>query len=169
MEDIVGPRVRLLFVGFNPSLKSGQTGHHYAGRGNEFWRLLHAAGLTPVPLSPEQDRQLLEFGIGSTNLVARPTRDAAELSRAELRAGVPRLQRLSAQIGPAVVAYTGKGVYLAASGRSTAPWGRQPEGLLPPTADFVVPSPSGLVRMTFAAKLEHYTALADYVRELACG
>jgi len=166
VKDIVGPGVRLLFVGFNPGLRSGETGHHYAGRGNEFWRLLEAAGLTPVLLSPEHDRRLLAFGIGSTNLVARPTREAAELSRAELRAGVPRLARIAAEFRPAIIAYTGKGVFLAASGRSAAPWGRQADALFPPAVDFVLPSPSGLVRMTFAAKLRHYAALRDCLREL---
>jgi TDG/mug DNA glycosylase family protein len=167
MQDILGPGIQLLFVGFNPSLKSAETGHHYAGRGNEFWRLLHAAGLTPLLLKPDEDRELLRFGIGSTNLVKRPTRDAAELSRAELRAGAPRIAALVRSLRPRIVAYTGKGVYIAAAARSSAAWGLQPERLFPPAFDFVVPSPSGLVRMTFEQKLQHYRALRRSIEQSA--
>lgn len=163
MPDILGAPLRVLFVGFNPSTRSGQTGRHYAGRGNQFWRLLAGAGLVPRLLVPEEDQTLLRWGLGSTNLVARPTATAAELSRDELRAGVPRLRGIVEACRPAVVAYTGKGVYLAATGQAQAGWGVQPQRLFPPAADFILPSPSGLVRMSFDAKLQWYRALADLV------
>ena len=70
MRDILAPDLRVLFIGFNPGLRSGSSGHHYAGRGNQFWRRLHAAGLTPVLLEPSEDRELLCYAIGSTNLVS---------------------------------------------------------------------------------------------------
>lgn len=163
MPDILAAPLRVLFVGFNPGTRSGQTGHHYAGRGNQFWRLLAASGLTPRLLAPAEDRTLLAWGLGSTNLVARPTATAAELSRGELRAGVPRLGAIVRTCGPAVVAYTGKGVYVAASGQARAGWGAQPGRLFSHAVDFVLPSPSGLVRMPFEAKLQWYQALADVV------
>ncbi|MDX9875604.1 MAG: mismatch-specific DNA-glycosylase [Spongiibacteraceae bacterium] len=163
--DVLGEALRVLFVGFNPSLRSEAIGHPYAGRGNHFWRLLAAAGLTPAQLAPTDSAHMLASGLGSTNLVERATASAAELSRSELRAGVPRLRDIVHHTQPRVVAYTGKGVYLAASGRSRAPWGKQDEALFPGSIDFVLPSPSGLVRMTFAEKLVWYQALAQTLAE----
>jgi double-stranded uracil-DNA glycosylase len=160
MRDILAPDLQILFVGFNPGLRSGNSGHHYAGRGNQFWRLLFAAGLTPVLLDPSKDRELVRYGLGSTNLVARPTRTAQELARTELRAGVPRLREVVSECRPRVIAYTGKAVYLGAAGRADAAWGLQPDRLFPPTQDVVVPSPSGLVRLRFAEKLRYYSELA---------
>jgi len=160
MRDILARDLRILFVGFNPSLRSGRSGHHYAGPGNQFWRLLHAAGLTPVVLDPGEDRRLVRYGLGSTNLVSRPTRSAQELTHAELRAGVPRLREVVSECRPRVVAYTGKRVYLVAAGRSDAAWGLQQTRLFPPANDVVLPSPSGLVRLTFAEKLRYYVELA---------
>ena len=159
LKDVVPPRLRLLLVGCNPSLRSGATGHHYAGPGNQFWVLLHAAGLTSERLAPSDGLRLAEFGIGSTNLVSRPTRAAADLTRAELAAGTPRLRRMVQRHRPAIVAYTGKGVYLAAARLGSAGWGLQPARLFPPAADFVLPSPSGLVRMRFEEKLAWYREL----------
>jgi TDG/mug DNA glycosylase family protein len=166
VEDILGPDLRVLFVGFNPSLRSGVTGRHYAGRGNQFWALLAAAGLTPRRLNPAEDRAMLDFGLGSTNLVSRPTATAAELSRRELREGVPRLRMIVAQARPLAVAYTGKGVYLAATAAAAAPWGLQAAPLFPTAADFVLPSPSGLARLRFEEKLVWYRALREMVGSL---
>lgn len=160
LPDILAAGLRLLFVGFNPSPRSAELGHHYAGRGNEFWRLLAASGLTPRLLRPEEDRKLLCWGLGLTNLVARPTAGSSDLSRAELRAGLPRLREVVQVHKPDVIAYTGKGVYLAASGKSSALWGLQAVSLFAGVHDVVLPSPSGRVRMSFADKLEHYRALA---------
>jgi TDG/mug DNA glycosylase family protein len=156
LPDIVAPGLDCLFVGFNPGLRSGALGHHYAGRGNQFWRLLADAGLTPRLYRPEEDVTLPAIGLGSTNLVARATASAADLTRAELRGGVPRLARIVAFVRPRVLAYTGKGVYLAATGLSDAPWGVQDRGLFDGVADVVVPSPSGLARLPFEEKLHWF-------------
>ncbi|QCN97643.1 mismatch-specific DNA-glycosylase (plasmid) [Azospirillum argentinense] len=156
IPDIIAPGLNALFVGFNPGTRSGQLGHNYAGRGNQFWKLLAEAGLTPRLLRPEEDRLLPEFGLGSTNLVARATPSAADLSRAELRGGVPRLRALVAEVRPRVIAYTGKGVYLAAADRDRAEWGVQPDSLFDGPVDVVLPSPSGLARLPFAEKLRWF-------------
>ncbi len=163
LTDIVAPDLDCLFVGFNPGLRSGALGHHYAGRGNQFWKLLAAAGLTPRLMRAEEDGRLPTFGLGSTNLVQRATASAAELSRAELRAGVPRLARMVAWVRPAVLAYTGKGVYLAATGLADAPWGVQETSLFDGIADVVAPSPSGLARLPFDEKLRWYQAAKDEI------
>ena len=161
IPDIVAPGLRVLFCGFNPGTRSGAIGHNYAGRGNQFWRLLAESGLTPRPLAPEEDRTMLRFGLGSTNLVARATPSAADLTRAELRAGAGPLRALVEAYRPRIVAYTGKGVYLAAAGIDRAEWGEQPAGLFDGVIDFVVPSPSGLARLPYAEKLRWFTALAE--------
>jgi TDG/mug DNA glycosylase family protein len=164
VPDILAPGMRVLFVGFNPGTRSGRIGHNYAGPGNQFWRLLHAAGLTPRQLRPEEDRSMVQWGLGSTNLVARATPGAADLTRGELAAGAPRIGRIVAQYRPKVVAYTGKGVYLPASGRDRADWGLQPDSLFPPAVDVVLPSPSGLARLPFEEKLRWYRVVRELIR-----
>lgn len=167
LPDIVAPGIAVLFVGFNPGLRSGALGHHYAGRGNQFWRLLAAARLTPRLLPAEQDHTLPSHGLGSTNLVMRATATAADLSRAELRAGVPRLRQIVEAIRPRILAYTGKGVYLAASGLADAPWGIRESGLFDGVLDIVVPSPSGLARMPFEDKLRWYRMVKEEADRLS--
>jgi TDG/mug DNA glycosylase family protein len=163
IRDVLGPGLEILIVGFNPGLRSGVTGHHYAGRGNQFWRLLAESGLTPRLLRPDESHLLPDFGLGLTNLVARPTASAADLAPGELRAGVPRLRELVERWRPGAVAYTGKGVYLAAAGRTRASWGLQADRLFGEALDFVLPSPSGLVRLSFEEKLGWYRELAGRV------
>ncbi|WP_230532406.1 mismatch-specific DNA-glycosylase [Microvirga roseola] len=159
LPDVIGPGLQVLFVGFNPSTRAALLGHHYAGRGNQFWRLLGAAGLTPRTFRPDEDRQVVEYGLGLTNLVARPTRTAANLTRAELQAGAPHIARIVAVHQPIVIAYTGKGVYTAAAAVAQAPWGAQPGSLFGGPVDYVLPSPSGLARMPFEQKLSWYRGL----------
>lgn len=156
IPDIIARGLDVLFVGFNPGTRSGLLGHNYAGRGNQFWKLLAESGLTPRLLRPEEDRLLPAFGLGSTNLVARATPSAADLSRAELRGGVPRLRALIVEFQPRVIAYTGKGVYLAAADRDRADWGVQPDSLFGGPVDVVLPSPSGLARLPFEEKLRWF-------------
>ncbi len=103
-------RPRVLFVGINPSLRSAEVGHHFAGPGNPFWRLLHAAKLVPERLTYEDDARLPEWRLALTNIVARATREAAELSREEFEEGRRRLARLIAQVQPDVVAFVGSTV-----------------------------------------------------------
>src|SRR5690348_14525543 len=87
LRDVLAKRPRVLLVGINPGLRSGATGHHFAGRGNPFWRLLYAAKLTPDLLTADEDQRLAEFGIALTNICARTTRTAAELTARELSHG----------------------------------------------------------------------------------
>src|SRR5258705_8083933 len=96
-------RPRILFVGINPSLRSAEVGHHFAGPGNPFWRLLAAAGLVPEGLGFAADRGLPALGLGLTNIVPRATRAAAELMPAEYTAGRRILARKIGRARPAVV------------------------------------------------------------------
>src|SRR3954464_11029170 len=84
IRDVIGPKLDVLFCGINPGLYSGATGHHFARPGNRFWPALHGAGFTPRLLKPWENEELLRYGCGITNLVARTTATAAELSKEEL-------------------------------------------------------------------------------------
>ena len=143
VPDLIGPGLRILFVGINPGLTSGETGHHFARPGNRFWPTLHRAGLTPRRLEPHEGEQLLALGIGITNFSDRVTRTAAELSRDELRAGAARLEQLVAEHRPGTVAVVGITAYRDAFDRPKAAMGPQPEpiGGRPVV---VLPNPSGL-------------------------
>lgn len=149
VPDLLGPRTRLLFVGINPGLWSGATGAHFARPGNRFWPALLAAGITghlvdpAAGLDPADRRHLEERGLGITNLVERATANAGELTAAELRAGVGRLEALVREHRPAVVAVAGITAYRTAFRRPRAAPGRQAEGLAGAEL-WVVPNPSGL-------------------------
>ena len=143
IPDVIGPGLRVLFCGINPSLYSAAIGHHFGRPGNRFWPALHAAGLTPRLFSPYEDRQLLSLGLGLTNLVARATAAADELGEDELRLGRRRLERKVRRHRPARVAVLGVTAYRTAFGRPPAVLGPQPEAL-GPAAVWVLPNPSGL-------------------------
>jgi double-stranded uracil-DNA glycosylase len=166
LPDLLAPGLRLLFVGYNPSVRSARVGHYYARRNNRFWDLLAASGLTAERLAFTQDVTLPARGIGITDLVKRPTRAAALLTRAELRAGAGRLRALLRTWRPRVACYNGKGVYLQAAGLRQAAWGRQPTSLVDGCVDFVVPSPSGLATIPFAEKTAWYVQLRQTMEEM---
>lgn len=143
MPDVIAPGLRVLFCGINPGLYSGATGHHFARPGNRFWPVLHRAGFTPRTLAPCEERELLDWGYGITNLVARATATAAELCKEEFVAGARRLERKVKRYRPAWVAVVGIGAYRAAFGRSKAVIGRQPERI-GAAGLWLLPQPSGL-------------------------
>jgi TDG/mug DNA glycosylase family protein len=154
----------LLFCGYNPSLTSGQTGHHYAHPGNRFWRVLFASGITDRLYAPEEDASLLDRGIGFTNLCSRPTRRADELGREEIRIGADDLSGRLQRYRPRAVAYTGIGVYRWFRATSKVHWGIQPDSAVQGVTDVVVPSPSGLNRMRFEELVDHYRVLEPWVK-----
>src|SRR5262245_58346520 len=114
VRDVIAPRLRVLFCGINPGLYSGATGHHFARPGNRFWPTLYQAGFTPRLLHPSEERELLTFGYGITNLVARATATADELYSEELVAGQRRLKAKVKRFQPQVVAMLGIGSYRVA-------------------------------------------------------
>jgi TDG/mug DNA glycosylase family protein len=143
VPDLIRSGLRVLFCGINPGLYSAATGHHFARPGNRFWPALHAGGFTPRIVDPWEEGELLELGLGITNLVARATAAAAELTSAELVAGRRRLERKVTRYGPAWVAVLGVGAYRAGFRRPEARLGRQPERL-GPAGLWLLPNPSGL-------------------------
>jgi TDG/mug DNA glycosylase family protein len=159
VPNVVGPSLAVLFCGINPSLWSGATGQHFARPGNRFWPALHAAGFTPRLLHPSEQDLLPHCRIGITNLVNRATARAAELSRAELRAGAERLAALVARTRPRLVAVVGVTAYRAAFDRPRATIGAQPEALAG-AALWVLPNPSGLnAHYTLDALANHFAAV----------
>jgi TDG/mug DNA glycosylase family protein len=143
LPDVVASGLRVLFCGINPGLYSAATGHHFARPGNRFWRTLHEAGFTERRLAPAEQRLLLARGIGLTNLVARATASAAELSPRELAAGRRLLEAKVRRLRPRAVAVLGLGAYRHAFARPRAGVGLQPERVAE-AALWVLPNPSGL-------------------------
>jgi len=145
IPDTVGPALRVLFCGINPSLWSGWSGHHFARPGNRFWPALHRSGFTPRQLDPSEADEMLELGLGVTNLVNRATARADELTPAELLAGGERLVRTVREWRPSWLAVVGVTAYRLAFGRKDARIGPQGEDpLFAPTRVWVLPNPSGL-------------------------
>jgi TDG/mug DNA glycosylase family protein len=158
------PRPRILFVGINPSLTSAHVGHHFAGPGNPFYRLLHAAGLVPEPFTFVDDVRLPELGLALTNIAERATRDASELTATDYARGRRRLARTIASVRPSVVAFVGRTVYRAFVGPSaSAGPGPKPERIGGAVV-FVVPNPSGrnAAYPGFEDKLVWYRRLARW-------
>jgi double-stranded uracil-DNA glycosylase len=143
LGPIVRPGLRVLFVGINPSLRSAEVGHHFARPGNRFWPALYAAGFSDRLLEPWEEERLLPRGFGITNLVARATAGADELTPEELIAGRRRLERRVRRNEPRWVAVLGLGAYRTAFGRPLATVGPQAEPLAG-AGLWVLPNPSGL-------------------------
>ncbi len=143
MTDVIGPGLKILFCGINPSLYSAAVGHHFARPGNRFWPTLYAAGFTDRLFNAFEDSQLLERGYGITNVVERATASAAELQPEEYVKGGKRLEAKVRRYNPKVVAVLGVGAYRAAFGKKDALVGRQDERLGGAQV-WVLPNPSGL-------------------------
>ena len=161
VADVIAPGLDVLFCGINPGLYSGATGHHFARPGNRFWKALAGAGLTDRLLEPHDEAELLAAGIGITNLAARATATAAELSAEELRDGARELAAKAARWRPAWVAFVGLGAYRTAFGRPRATVGPQPETVGPARA-WLLPNPSGLqAHYQLPELVAAFRALAD--------
>jgi TDG/mug DNA glycosylase family protein len=151
--------LKVLFCGINPSGYSAAAGHHFAGPGNRFWKTLCAAGFTPRLLTFCEDRQLLQFGLGSTNLVSRATRSAAEIKPEEYPAGRLRLEKKVRRYRPQWLAVLGKGAYAQAFERKKVEVGEQVEHTIGETRVWVLPNPSGLNGWYVHTIATHYAEL----------
>ncbi len=165
LPDILAPKLNLLIVAINPSVHSAQVGFSFSAKGNPFWRLLHESGLTPVLLKPEQERRLLEFGIGLTSSAQRATREATELSRVERTFGATRVEGLVRELSPRCVALLGLTLYPVFFPKGNERGPGLKEGTLGGARVFVLPNPSGRNRAYpgFEKKLIWYRELANVV------
>jgi TDG/mug DNA glycosylase family protein len=142
LHDVLAPGLDVVFVGINPGLWSGATGHHFARPGNRFWKALHRSGFTDRVLSPSEDVRLPKYGLGVTNLVGRTTARADELATKEIRDGAAALVEKLERVRPRAVAVLGIDAYHSAF-RSDAVLGLQDERIASAEV-WVLPNPSGL-------------------------
>lgn len=143
VPDVIGANLAVLFCGINPGRTSGSLGQHFARPGNRFWKVLHAAGFTDRALAPAEQRLLLDYRLGVTNLVDRTTRAGADIGSAELTEGARRLADKVGHWKPAWVAVLGVVAYRRAFGQPRATVGRQP-GRIHGAGVWLLPNPSGL-------------------------
>lgn len=168
LPDILAPGLKLVFVGYNPSLPAARIGHYYAGKQNFFYVLLHRHGLTPVLLSPWDDRTLPRYGIGVTDLCPIPTAQAGMLPAGALRGGRALLRDKLERFGPRLVCFNGLGVYRAYFCRSLATVGLQPD-LIGKSRVFVVPSTSAANNGLMVQREAAFGELARHVLSLSKG
>jgi TDG/mug DNA glycosylase family protein len=142
LPDLIGEGLTVLFCGINPGMTAATAGHHFVNRSNRFWRVLHRAGFTPMEISPEQDRCILDYGYGLTTVVQRPTASADQLSPHEFATAAAQFRQKIARHAPRFVAFLGKPAYAALSGRREIAWGRQTEPM-EGSIVWVLPNPSG--------------------------
>lgn len=143
VRDVIAPGLRVLFCGINPGLYTAAVGHHFARPGNRFWKALFESGFTDRLLSPFDERQLLQWGYGVTNVVSRATAEADSLTREELIIGGERLAAKVKRYQPRILAVLGMGAYRVAFAQSKATVGRQ-QSTIGKTILWVLPNPSGL-------------------------
>lgn len=163
IPDHLRPGLKVLFIGYNPSERSGETGHHYANPSNRFYKLLYESGLTERKFKPEEDLELLNYGFGFTNIVARPTKTAAEITKEEYAEGRLLVKDKLFTYKPTVACFVGKGVYEQYAGTKQVDWGVQPIQSVEGVVDYVAPSSSGLVRMPIAEMVEIFRGLRLFV------
>ncbi|WP_327237712.1 G/U mismatch-specific DNA glycosylase [Streptomyces sp. NBC_01317] len=143
IPDVVAEGLRVLFCGINPGLMSAATGHHFARPGNRFWPVLHLSGFTPRQLSPSEQDELPSYGLGITNVAARATARADELSDEEFREGGRLLVAKVELLRPRWLAVVGVTAYRIAFGDKKARIGPQ-ERTIGDTRIWALPNPSGL-------------------------
>lgn len=164
LPDHLRKGMKLIVVGCNPGERSARVGHYYAGRGNEFWPLMYESGVIPEPLTYNDDRRIVEFGIGLTDLVKRASKGIDDLTREEFAEGRVLLAQKLEEYRPRLVAFNGKMVYEKFSGRQCT-LGVQDEQLY--GADvFVLPSTSGLNAKGSGVKMRYFKQLAAIVKKL---
>jgi len=143
LPDVISDGLRVLFCGINPGLVSAATGHHFARPGNRFWPALHLGGFTSRQLRPADQDELLNYQLGITNVVDRPSARADELSRAEYVAGGGNLVKKVLHYQPEWLAVVGITAYRDAFGDRTAKMGKQ-DRMIGDTRVWILPNPSGL-------------------------
>lgn len=160
MPDVLAPGLRAVFCGINPGRVSAAAGAHFANPRNDFWRLLHDAGLTPRLLVPQEQSDLLRFGFGLTNAAYRTTRGSGDLRRSDFSGSAARLERIARELRPQAIAFVGKEAYRGV-------FGERPElglqkRLLGDTRLFVLPSTSPAnAAVPYAERLRWFRALGD--------
>ena len=169
IPDVLASGLHVVFSGINPGLWSAASGLHFARPGNRFWPTLHRSGFTPRLLRPEEQGDLLDLGLGITNVAARATARADELSRAELVEGGEILREKVVALRPRWLAVVGIGAYRTAFDRRDAVVGPQEE-TVGETRVWVLPNPSGRnAHYSYAEMLEAFSALRAVIAKRGRG
>ncbi len=163
LPDLLAPGLRLVFVGYNPSVPAAKLGHYYAGKQNHFYPMLAMSGLTPRLLTAEEDVLLPSFGIGLTDLCKTPTAQASHLPPGALRAGRAALREKLERCAPAWVCFNGLGLYRAFTGEAPAGYGEQPDRI-GSSRGFVAPSTSPANNGLMAEREAAFRLLAEVVK-----
>lgn len=161
LPDYLRKGMKLVIVGCNPSESSVRAGHYYAGRGNQFWPTLYEAGVVPEPFDYPDDRRIIEFGIGLTDLVKRPTKEIEELKREDFAEGRIVLAQKLVEFSPRVIAFNGKLTYEQFAQRKCK-YGVQKE-LLYGAQVYVLPAIRGQEGKSTAEHVKHFRNLARLV------
>ena len=150
----------MLFVGINPGIRSADTGHHFAGYSNRFWKLLFESALVPEPIDWRSDDRLPDWGFGITNLVARDTPGIDTLTREEREAGVALLRAKVRRYRPELVVLVGVTLYRWIFGVKGAVTPGPQRLTFEDAAVFVLPNPSGRnANFTYAEMLAAFRKL----------
>ena len=163
LPDYLRKGMKLVIVGCNPTESSVRAGHYYAGRGNPFWPLLLDSGVVPEPFDYPDDRRIIEFGIGLTDLVKRPTKTIEELKREDFAEGRFVLSRKLEEFLPRVVAFNGRLPYEQFAQRKCK-YGMQKE-LLYGARVYVLPATIEQTAKNHVERLRHFRKLAQLVRQ----
>jgi mismatch-specific thymine-DNA glycosylase len=164
LPDYLRRGMKLIMVGCNPGDRSARVGHYYAGRGNEFWPLMFDSGVIPELLDHKNDKRLIEFGVGLTDLVKRSTRTVEDLSREDFAEGRILLAQKLEELVPRVVAFNGKHTFEAFAQRPCK-LGLQKE-LLYGAQVFVLPSSNAQNPVGQGVKLRYFRQLAALLKKL---
>jgi len=164
LPDYLRKGMRLMVVGCNPGDRSSRVGHYYAGRGNQFWPLLYESGIIPELLVHTDDKRVIEFGIGLTDLVKRSTRGIEDLQRQDFAEGRILLAQKLQEFTPRVIAFNGKTVFEKFAQRPCK-LGLQKQKLYGAVV-FVLPSTSGENTAGNGVKLRYFRSLAGVLRQM---
>lgn len=137
---MLAPGLRVLFCGINPGRVSAAAQAHFANPRNDFWRVLHAAGFTPRLLDPQEQFELLDYGVGVTNAAARTTPGSGDLRRGDFAGAAERLEQLALELKPGWIGFVGKEAYRGTF--NERPQLGEQERRLATTRLFVLPSTS---------------------------
>ena len=162
VPDVLGPDLRVVFCGINPGFVSAAAGAHFANPRNDFWRLLHDAGLTPRLLSPDEQFEALQFGLGLTNAALRTTRGSGDLRRRDFAGSAERLSALADELRPRWLAFVGKEAYRGAF--NERPDLGEQQRRLGETRIFVLPSTSPAnAAVSYAERLRWFRELRESI------
>ena len=161
LPDYLRKGMKLVLVGCNPGERSARVGHYYAGRGNQFWPIMYESGVIPEPLDYNDDKRLVEFGIGLTDLVKRPTKAVEELRREDFAEGRIVLAQKLEEFAPRVVAFNGKLPYEQFAQRRCK-YGLQTQQLYGAQV-YVLPPTGGHDGRNKAERVKHFRKLARLV------